>query len=129
MMVQAAKHRTERSFAVGDWVFVKLHPYRQLSFKDHSFQKLSSKFYGPFQVTAKLKQRLGSHIASTTLPEVHSDSGHILVASEAILDRRQAQRRGKAITQVLVKWLNSAPEDSTWEELQDFSRKFPHFNP
>lgn len=36
MEVQADKHRTDRSYSIGDWVFVKLQPYRQLSLKDHS---------------------------------------------------------------------------------------------
>lgn len=152
--VQADKHRTDRSYSIGDWVFVKLQPYRQLSLKDHSFHKLSAKFFGPFEIIARvgpvaytlalpagtkihptfhishqLKKKLGTHTASTDLPTVHLDSGNLLLLPEAILDRRLAQQRGKAITQVLVKWFNSASEDSTWEPLHEFTKKFPQFHP
>lgn len=64
MKQEADKHRTERPFAVGDWVFVKLQPYRQLSLKDHSFKKLSAKFFGPFQIIA----RVGSVAYTLDLP-------------------------------------------------------------
>ena len=33
MKRQADRHRTERKFEVGDWVFVRLQPYKQLSLK------------------------------------------------------------------------------------------------
>lgn len=72
---------------------------------------------------------MGNHTASTVLPVVHSDSGHVLLEPKAIMDRRLAKKQGKAITQVLVKWLNSPPEDSTWEDLHSFKLKFPQFNP
>ncbi|GJX35349.1 hypothetical protein Tco_0246906 [Tanacetum coccineum] len=31
MKVQADKHRSQREFLVGDWVYMKLQPYRQLT--------------------------------------------------------------------------------------------------
>ena len=48
MKVQADRHRVERSFADGEWVYVKLQPYRQQSLKPNALGKLSPKFYGPF---------------------------------------------------------------------------------
>jgi hypothetical protein len=33
MKQQADKHRSERSFEVGDWVFLRLQPYKQMSLK------------------------------------------------------------------------------------------------
>lgn len=104
MKTQADKKRTHRSFAIGDMVYVKLQPYRQLSLKDHAFQKLAAKFYGPFQILAKvgsvaytlelppqskihptfhisqLKKKAGSHPVSTQLPIVHTDSRHVVLA-------------------------------------------------
>ncbi|XP_070050282.1 uncharacterized protein [Nicotiana tomentosiformis] len=153
MKVQADKRKTDRSYQVGDWVFIKLQPYMQLSLNNHSYQKLSAKFFDLFQIIAKvgqvaynlalplhykihptfyvslLEKKLGAHIASVTLPVIHSDSGHVLLEPEVILDRRLAKKHDKAITQVLVKWMNAAPEDITWDDLQDFKLKFPFLNP
>lgn len=54
MKSQADNGRSERNYNVGDWVYVKLQIYRQLSLKPHTFHKLSAKFFGPFQIVAKV---------------------------------------------------------------------------
>ena len=48
MNFQADKHRSERSFEVGDWVYLRLQPYRQQSLTHQKSWKLSPKLYGPF---------------------------------------------------------------------------------
>lgn len=45
MKQEVDKHRSERSFEVGDWVFVKLQPYRQQSVVIRGSQKISPKFF------------------------------------------------------------------------------------
>ena len=51
MKQQADQHRSERSFDVGDWVFLWLQPYKQISLKQaKKDNKLSPKYYGSYKV-------------------------------------------------------------------------------
>ena len=84
------KHRIERSFEVGDLVYLRLQPYRQSSLKKKGVEKLKPRYYGPYKVVRKvgevayelellkeskihnvfhvsnLKKTLGQHIAPST---------------------------------------------------------------
>ena len=51
MKQQVDQHRSERSFDVGDWVFLWLQPYKQMSLKQaNKDNKLSPKYYRPYKV-------------------------------------------------------------------------------
>jgi hypothetical protein len=54
MKFQADKGRTERVFDIGDWVFLKLQPYVQSSLAPRANQKLSFRFFGPYQILQKV---------------------------------------------------------------------------
>jgi hypothetical protein len=50
MKAIADQRRTPHTFAVGDLVFVKLRPYRQVSVVGRRIHKLSKRYYGPFKL-------------------------------------------------------------------------------
>ena len=54
MKQQAYRHRTEREFEVAYWVFVRLQPYKQISFKQQGKNKPAPKFNGPYQIIRKI---------------------------------------------------------------------------
>lgn len=68
------KHRSEREFAVRDWVFLKLHPYRHTSLKLKSCEKLSPRYDGPFQILqriGKVSYKLDLPLESKIYPTFH----------------------------------------------------------
>jgi hypothetical protein len=74
MKQQADKGRTEREFAVGDLIFLKIQPYVQSSLAPRSNQKLAFKYFGPFPIVQRIgpityKLYLPSH--ASILPVFH----------------------------------------------------------
>ena len=65
MKQQADQHRNENEFEVGDWVFLRLQPYKYISLKQQKYDnKLAPKYYGPYKVL----QRIGSMAYKLELP-------------------------------------------------------------
>lgn len=153
MKQQADLHRTEREFTVGDWVYLRLQPYKQASVALRKNIKLAPKFFGPFQVIQRigpvayklnlppqskihpvfhvslLKKKLGTRVvAHPTLPPTDA-AGQLIVEPVAILDRRLIRRHNRPHALVLVQWANTVPEDATWESWLDLQARFPHFRP
>jgi hypothetical protein len=54
MKMYADKPRRDLQFQVGEWVFLKFKPHRQQSVAKRINQKLAARFYGPFQIVARV---------------------------------------------------------------------------
>lgn len=54
MKPQADDKRSEGSFEVRDWVFLKLQPYMQETMEKRMSEKLAPRFFGPYEVIAKV---------------------------------------------------------------------------
>ena len=152
MKQHADRKRSDRQFSVGDMVYLKLQPYRQKSVVNRLCLKLSARFFGPYKVLEKigavaykldlpatskihpvfhvsqLKQHVGKLPVQSQLPLL--DSAGLLVKEPVqIMDRRMRKSGNAAITEVLIRWSNTFPEDATWESWATIQRDFPHFNP
>ena len=141
MKQQADQHRSERSFDVGDQVFLWLQPYKQISLKQaKKDNKLSPKYYGPYKVL----QKIGTMVYKLELPaasRVHlvfhvsclkkvicdkllvqkillelDKEGKIILEPEAVTVTRTQQLRNRSISEYLIKWKNLSSKDSTWED-------------
>jgi hypothetical protein len=149
MKHQADKHRSEREFAVGDMVYLRLQPYIQSSVAPRSNQKLSFRFFGPFQIVARVGavayklnlpdecrihpvvhvSQLKRFVPPTTVLE--SDLSALPADPEEavfpiqLLSSRMIQKGASSITQVKVHWTSLPSSLATWEELHDLRRRFP----
>jgi hypothetical protein len=54
MTIIANRRRSDRSFEVMDFVYLKLQPYKQQSTAARVSHKLVAKYYGPYQVLVKV---------------------------------------------------------------------------
>jgi hypothetical protein len=146
MKHQADKNRTERHFAVGDWVYLKLHPYVQKSVANQGTRKLAFRFYGPFQVLDKIgkvayKLDLPPH--SQIHPVIHVSQlkkavgrdtkvlPHLPTAvyqeavPDMVLGTRWRRKAGEPKCQLLIRWQGLPDALATWEDKNDLLLRFP----
>lgn len=141
---QTNKNRSDRQFVIGDFVYLKLQPYRQHSLRKSAFHKLLPKFFGPFRVLDRIgvvayqldlppaaeihnvfhvsQLKLCPNPSSAVLTPLPNDAAAVFDDKgepEAILERKMVKRGRVAATKVLVKWKNLPEELATWEFYYD----------
>lgn len=126
--------RREREFKVGEYVYLKLKPYKQPSLRKSKVWKLTPRYYGPIQIlkkvgevayelqlpaTAKihpvihvsqLKKHAGSNARVVAdLPEMEPQGLYLLIPLK-VLETRMVKRNNVAARQWLVQWAHSPSE-------------------
>ncbi|OMO86983.1 Integrase, catalytic core [Corchorus capsularis] len=145
MKLQADKRRSDREFKVGNWVYVKLQPYKQQSVAHRECLKLSAKYFGPYEIlkrigtvayqlqlpesakihstfhVSQLKMHNGDKPSALQLPLLNTE-GTITKEPISIVDRRTVKRNNMVVTEVLVNRANTFLEDATWEVLSELQK-------
>jgi hypothetical protein len=147
---KADRHRTEREFAVGESVLLKLQPYTQSTVANRPCKKLAYKFFGPFPV----EQRVGTLAYRLTLPansKIHPvfhvsqlkpftpdytpvfselpqppDLSAVSAQPLEILDHRMVKKGNAAMVQVRIKWSSLPNEAATWEDYDVLRLRYPN---
>lgn len=139
-----SSHR-EIHFNMGDQVLLRLQPHRQSSLAKRTNKKLSSRYYGPFEVLAKigqvayklklpdsssihpvfhvscLKSFRGSLPHTSTLPNLPPASTE--PSRHTVLDNRRNQGR----RELLIHWTDSSPAEASWIDEAILRSRFPDF--
>ncbi|KFK26976.1 hypothetical protein AALP_AA8G317800 [Arabis alpina] len=150
MKQQADSHRREVNFAVGDLVFLKLRPYRQKSLARRPNEKLAARYYGPYEIEARvgpvayklklpptakvhhtfhvsqLKASLGSALVPSTMPPQLTAEGVLEAEPEFVLGTRMNKQSGQE--EVLIQWKGMPESECTWEWRRVMKGQFPKFH-
>jgi hypothetical protein len=150
MKQMADKKRCDKSFAIGEWVFVKLRAHRQKSVVSRISAKLAARYYGPYPIVARvgavayqlrlpagskvhpvfhvslLKKAMGEYHVEDNLPELEGEQG-MLIEHDEVLARRTVQVQGEKVDQVLIRWKGQVMEEATWEDTLVMKSQFPDF--
>lgn len=153
MQSQANAKRVEKSFAVGEWVFVKLRAHRQQSVVTRVHAKLAARYYGPYPIVARvgavayrlqlpegsrvhpvfhislLKKAIGEYEPAMDLPEHLEGEGTEAVNPGNILATRTISAQGEDIPQVLVHWQGKSRRGGHVGRCFNHPKSIPYLQP
>ncbi|KAL6567614.1 hypothetical protein OROGR_001282 [Orobanche gracilis] len=145
MKAKADKHRRDDEFSVGDRVFLKLQPYRQQSVARRVNEKLSPRYFGPFEVLervgqvayrlklpdsakihnifhiSQLKRAIGDKFSLPSLPATLTADMEVILQPDQV----EGVREGNAGREVLIRWKDLPSYEATWESLAEMIQRFP----
>ncbi|CAI8612830.1 unnamed protein product [Vicia faba] len=148
MRNQTNKHRREVVYEVGDKVFLKIQPYKMKSLAKRLNQKLSPRFYGPYEVIKRagevayklklpadarvhpvfhvslLKKGISASAKIQPLPDCMNEDWYLEHVPEKGMDYR---RNDQGDWEVLVKWKDLPEFETSWELTEKLKEEFSVF--
>jgi hypothetical protein len=144
MKAQSDSKRRALEFAIGDWVWLRLHHRSAAGITPVKSSKLSPHFYGPYkviegignvpyrlQLPSKAKIHDVFHVAllkkfegtpsEAVIPLPAIQHGRVLPKPDKVIKARL----NRGVWEVLVSWQGQAPTDMTWEKVDDFNQEYP----
>jgi hypothetical protein len=146
MKLVADKKRTDRVFAVGDWVFLKMQPCVQKSLATCANPKLAFRYFGPFQVlqcVGDTSYKLQLPNGCLIHPVIHVLQLHqgVLLLTPVLTDLPASstsppepvkvletwlyKHGGGTCSQVRVQWRDQPEALATWEDQHKLVHRFP----
>ncbi|KAA0066459.1 Retrotransposable element Tf2 [Cucumis melo var. makuwa] len=144
MKQYADKKRRHVEFNVGDWVLLKIRPYRQLSLRKKRNQKLSPKYFGPYEIQAKVgtvAYKLDLPTDSSIHPVFHvsqlkkfiGDCTGIQPTLQFVNENLEWQAQPEEVLQyqknkagaweVLIRWKNLPDHEASWESYDEIQQQ------
>ena len=152
MKQQADKHRTDLEFEVGDWVYIKLQPYRQHSMAKRRNEKLAPKYFGPYQVLervgkvayklelpktarihsvfhiSQLKKMRNPTVTRQEIPDGLTEDMELILVPDRVEGVREGKSSNGEDREVLIKWKDLPTYEATWELYSIIQKQFPDFH-
>lgn len=149
MQDSANKKRRDVEFSVGEWVYLKLRPYRQVTVAMRRVENLTPRFFDPYLIEKRIRKvayKLALPPTSQVHPVFHvsqlkkaaapltkvqelplflSSSLEWNAEPEELLDIRKSRTDKHA--EVLVKWTDLTEFECSWEPVKRLAEQFPHF--
>jgi len=150
MKKNADLKRRDVEYKVRGMVFLKIRPYRQSSMRKKRNEKLSPKFFGPFEVedrigpvayklrlpasscihpvfhVSQLKKMVGNHTLMKPEEMTRLNENYEWLAMPEMIQGYAKNKEG--MWEVLIKWQGLPSQEATWEEYDDFQKRFPDFH-
>lgn len=145
MRNKANKHRIEVEHEVGDMVFLKIQPYKLKKLAKRLNQKLSPRFYGPYEVIQKigavtyklkfpddtrvhpvfhvslLKKVVKPNEEPQPLPACMNEDLHLEPTPWRVVKTRRTEQ---GVLEVLIKWKNLREFENSWELVKKTRQEF-----
>ncbi|KAI0488340.1 hypothetical protein KFK09_028169 [Dendrobium nobile] len=150
MKTKADAHRKDVTFEVGEMVYLKLRPYRQKTLASRRSEKLSPRYYGPFEIERKvgmvvyrlklpphssihpvfhaslLKKSIGDHtVAIPTIPQGLTEDMQFLLEP---LHVKEVRKNNQGKREILIEWKDLPTHEATWEIYETMQAQFSDFN-
>ena len=152
MKSSADAHRHAVQFEVGDFVYIKLHPYRLRSLAKRPNEKLSPRYFGPYKVVqqigpvayrlelpssttihlvfhvSQLKRALGSADLCQPLSPILVEALEWLVEPDQVLDIHLSPNNNQTDIEVLIQWKGLPQFEASWESTDTIKEHFLDFH-
>lgn len=152
MKAAADQHRRAVEFVTGELVYLKMRPYRRKSLAHFYNEKLIPRYYGPFEIIAKvgpvayrlkllpesqihpvfhvsqLRKVVGKFHLLFPLPQHLGIDWELKVELGSVLGIHTATLGNDGMMEVLIKWVGLSPMEAAWDCFDIINQQFPSFH-